>query len=230
MDFCKPEDIEKRSLEIIGGELAALRRERDSAAAATSATHAPERPHVRTPLEEAIIRRVIHTTADFDFDANMVFTHNAAEKAYNLLHGGCTVVTDTHMALAGLNKTLLSEFGGGAFCFMADEETALAAKKNGTTRAEASVDRAGALPFPLIYAVGNAPTALFRIAELHRAGTFTPSLVIASSVGFVNVVEAKELFLGLDIPAVIARGRKGGSAVAAAILNALLYFNGAESC
>jgi precorrin-8X/cobalt-precorrin-8 methylmutase len=185
----------------------------------------------RRPIEEAIIRRVIHATADFDFDANIVFTHNAAEKAYHLLHEGCTVVTDTNMALAGINKTLLAEFGGSAVCFMADEETALAAKKNGSSRAQASVDRAANLSppqagssGPLIYAVGNAPTALFRIAELHKAGRFTPSLVIASPVGFVNVVEAKEIFLTLDIPCIITRGRKGGSAVAAAILNALLNF------
>jgi precorrin-8X/cobalt-precorrin-8 methylmutase len=181
---------------------------------------------MRTPIEEAIIKRVIHATADFDFDANMTFTHNAAEKAYDLLHEGCTVVTDTNMALAGLNKTLLAAFGGSAICFMADEETALAAKRNETSRAQASVDRAANLSLPLIYAVGNAPTALFRIAELHKAGTFTPSLVIASPVGFVNVVEAKEFFLTLDIPGIITMGRKGGSAVAAAILNALLRFKG----
>ena len=221
MDYTKPEDIETQSFEIIGEELAVLRRQRKQETSDT----VPRIPN-RTTIEEAVIRRVIHATADFDFDATMVFTHNAAEKAYHLLHEGCTVVTDTNMALAGLNKTILAEFGGRAICFMADEETALMAKKNGSSRAQASVDRAAVLSLPLIYAVGNAPTALFRIAELHRTGTFTPSLVIASPVGFVNVVEAKELFLTSDIPGIITRGRKGGSAVAAAILNALLYFEG----
>jgi precorrin-8X/cobalt-precorrin-8 methylmutase len=216
MDYTKPEDIEKRSFEIISEKLAVLRERRKQDLKGRTPLH--------TSIEEAVIQRVIHATADFDFDANIVFTHNAAEKAYRLLHEGCTVVTDTNMALAGLNKTLLAGFGGIAVCFMADEATALAAKKNGSSRAQASVDRAANLSLPLIYAVGNAPTALLRIAELHKAGTFTPSLVIASPVGFVNVVEMKELFLTLDIPGIITRGRKGGSAVAATILNALLYF------
>jgi precorrin-8X/cobalt-precorrin-8 methylmutase len=214
MDYTKPEEIEKRSFEIIGEELAALRKQREGSCLSI---HTP-----RTSFEEAVIKRVIHATADFDFETNITFTHNAAEKAYKLLREGCTVVTDTNMALAGLNKTLLAGFGGSAGCFMADEETALAAKKSGASRARASVDRAARLSLPLIYAVGNAPTALFRIAELHKAGTFTPSLVIASPVGFVNVVEAKELFLTIDIPSIVTRGRKGGSAVAAAIMNAFL--------
>jgi precorrin-8X/cobalt-precorrin-8 methylmutase len=225
MDYTKPEDIETRSFEIIDKELEELAALRGQGTREASGPGMP-RPK-RTSIEEAVIRRVIHATADFDFDANTVFTHNAAEKAHHLLHKeSCTVVTDTNMVLAGLNKTRLAMFGGSAFCFMADEEIALAAKKNGSTRAQASVDRAANLPFPLIYAVGNAPTALLRIAELHKAGIFTPSLVIASPVGFVNVVEAKELFLTLGIPSIITRGRKGGSAVAAAILNALLYFKG----
>jgi len=130
MDYTKPEDIEKRSFEIIGDELSILRRQRKQE---TSGTVTP----TRTPIEEAVIKRVIHATADFDFDANMAFTHSAAEKAWQLLHEGCTVVTDTEMALAGLNKTILAGFGGSAICFMADEETALAAKKNGSTRAPA---------------------------------------------------------------------------------------------
>ena len=129
MHYTKPEDIETRSFEIISEELAVLRKQQQGASGS--------RMPVRTSIEEAVIQRVIHATADFDFDANMVFTHNAAEKAYQLLHEGCTVVTDTEMALAGLNKTILAGFGGSAICFMADEETALAAKKNGSTRAPA---------------------------------------------------------------------------------------------
>ena len=141
MEVIKPEDIEKRSLEIIDQELTALRNQREAAGSG----HSPG----RTPLEEAIIRRAIHTTADFDFDVNMIFTHNAAEKAYELLRGGCTVVTDTNMALAGLNKTSLAGFGGGAHCFMAEEETARAAREKGATRAEAPADRVIASSPPL---------------------------------------------------------------------------------
>ena len=209
--YTKPGDIEARSMALIGEELQDIRARRGTDTA-------------RSPLEEAIVRRVIHTTADFDFDENLLFTNHAADRALDLLRGGCTIITDTNMALAGINKTVLASFGGRAFCFMADEDIAQTARTRGVTRAEASVDKAAFLPPPLIYAVGNAPTALLRIAALRGSGGFSPDLVIAVPVGFVNVVEAKELCLGFDIPCIVARGRKGGSAVAAAIVNAMLYF------
>jgi precorrin-8X/cobalt-precorrin-8 methylmutase len=211
IEYTTPEGIEARSLAIIGEELKELRGQRGA-------------DNARSALEEAIVRRVIHTTADFDFDGNLVFTRGAAETARGLLRGGCTVITDTNMALAGISKRVLAGFGGKALCFIADEDVARDARERGVTRAEASVDKAArTVQPPFIYAAGNAPTALLRIAALHEAGTFCPGLLIAVPVGFVNVVEAKELCLGLDIPCIAARGRKGGSAVAAAIVNAILY-------
>ncbi|MDR2658589.1 MAG: precorrin-8X methylmutase [Spirochaetaceae bacterium] len=210
--YTKPEDIERRSFEIIGRELAERGNYR-----------------VRQPLEDAVIKRVIHTTADFDFDDNIVFTYNAAQAAFDFLRSGIDIVTDTMMALTGINKKVLAKAGGGSVhCFMADDDVAETAKRNGTTRAAASVDKAAAAGKPLLFAVGNAPTALVRIHELLNEKKLDAKLVIAAPVGFVNVVEAKELFLDAGIPCIIARGRKGGSAVAAAIVNALLYFNPAD--
>jgi precorrin-8X/cobalt-precorrin-8 methylmutase len=207
----RPEDIERRSLEIIGKELAERRNGR-----------------VKPALEDAVIKRVIHTTADFDFDDNIVFTHDAAQAAFDLLRSGIDIVTDTMMALTGINKTAFSKVSGNSarvHCFMADDDVAAAAARDGTTRAAASVDKAASLGKPLIFAAGNAPTALIRIHELINKNILDAKLVIAAPVGFVNVVEAKELFLNAGIPCIIARGRKGGSAVAAAIVNALLYFD-----
>jgi precorrin-8X/cobalt-precorrin-8 methylmutase len=206
--YIRPEDIERRSFEIIGGELA-KRGDRKA----------------RTPLEESVIRRVIHTTADFDFDDTMVFTHDAARAAFDLLRSGIDIVTDTMMAMTGINKTVFAKSGGAVRCFIADGDVAEAAKQNGVTRATAAVDKAASLARPLIFAVGNAPTALLRIHELLNRGKLDAKLVIAVPVGFVNVAEAKDLFLTADIPCIIARGGKGGSAVAAAIVNALLYFS-----
>ncbi|MDR2803634.1 MAG: precorrin-8X methylmutase [Treponema sp.] len=206
--YTKPEDIEKRSFEIIGKELA---------------ERVNRKP--RTIIEDSVVRRVIHTTADFDFDDNIIFTHDAARTGFNLLRSGIDIVTDTMMAMTGINKAVLSKSGGRVHCFMADADIAETAKRNGVTRASASVDKAAALGKPLIFAAGNAPTALIRIHELLNEGALDAKLVIAAPVGFVNVVEAKDLFLDVNIPCIIARGRKGGSAVAAAIVNALLYLN-----
>jgi precorrin-8X/cobalt-precorrin-8 methylmutase len=207
-DMMRPNEIEKRSFEIIEAELAA-RRSGDAPA--------------RSPLEEAVVRRVIHATADFDFDGSIVFTHDAARTAFGLLRSGVGIVTDTMMAMSGINKTALAGFGGDVRCFMADADVAEAAKRDGVTRASASVDKAAALGKPLIFAVGNAPTALLRIHRLLGEKRLDARLVIAAPVGFVNVAESKELFLNAALPCIVARGRKGGSAVAAAIVNALLY-------
>jgi precorrin-8X/cobalt-precorrin-8 methylmutase len=206
--YTKPEDIERRSFEIIEKELA----ERGN-----------RKP--KTAIEDSIVKRVIHTTADFDFYDSITFTHDAAQAAFNLLRSGIDIVTDTMMAMTGINKAVLSKLGGRVHCFMADADVAETAKRNGVTRASASVDKAASLCRPLIFAAGNAPTALIRIHELLNEGALDVRLVIAVPVGFVNVVEAKDLFLDVNIPCIIARGRKGGSAVAASIVNALLYFN-----
>lgn len=179
-------------------------------------------------LDEAlapIIKRVIHTTADFDYADNLWFSLGVLETALAALKDGAWVITDTNMAKAGVNKAALGYLGGEARCFIADEDVAAAAKQAGSTRAVAAVEKAAALERgkPLIFAVGNAPTALMHIVELAQAGRLNPALVIGAPVGFVNVVESKQLLEDAGIPCIVARGRKGGSNVAAAICNALLY-------
>ena len=197
-----PEEIEKRSFEMIGQELGNINLD---------------------PLEEPVIKRVIHTTADFDYLKNLKFSEAAVKIGIEALKNGAVIVTDTQMARSGINKTVLGSLGGEALCFMADEDVAAAAKTNGTTRATASMDKAAELQKPIIFAVGNAPTALVRLYELIQDGKIKPELIIGVPVGFVNVVESKELIMELDIPYIVAEGRKGGSNVAAAICNALLY-------
>ena len=198
----EPSQIEARSMEIIRSEL-----------------------KVPLPPEnEAVILRAIHTTADFDYAENLCFSPKAVELGVDALRRGTDIVTDTTMAMSGINKRVLAKFGGQIHNFIADPEVAAQAKAQGVTRASVSMERAAALGKPLIYAIGNAPTALVRLYELWQAGTLpAPSLIIGVPVGFVNVVEAKELTMEMDCPWIVARGRKGGSNVAAAICNALLY-------
>ena len=198
----KPADIEKRSFAIITEELGG-----------------------RTFPESVaeVVKRVIHTSADFDYADNLCFSPDAVEQAKAALEAGATIVTDTNMALAGISKPTLAKLGGKAVCLMADEDVAREARTRGVTRATVSMEHAAKLDGPLIFAIGNAPTALIRLHELIGEGAVSPALVIGVPVGFVNVVESKELFLGGDTPYIIARGRKGGSNVAAAIVNALLY-------
>lgn len=200
----KPMDIEKRSFEIISGILA-------------------ERGVVLPPENEAVVKRAIHTTADFDYAENLVFSENAVSVGIDALKNGCDVVTDTQMARAGVNKTALAKLGGEVHCFMSDADVAEEAKRRGITRAAVSMEKAARLQKPLIFAIGNAPTALIALDELIKAGRLSPELIIGVPVGFVNVVESKELILASGVPHIVARGRKGGSNVAAAIVNALLY-------
>ena len=174
------------------------------------------------PEQAPILKRVIHTTADFDYADNLYFSPNAVALAKEAICGGATVVTDTQMALSGINKKALARFGGEVKCFMSDEDVAAAAKAQGVTRARMSMDKAAKLGENVIYAVGNAPTALIRLRELIDGG-YRPRLVIGVPVGFVNVVASKELILQSPVPCIVARGRKGGSNVAACIVNALLY-------
>ena len=197
-----PAEIETRSMEIIQLELG-------------ERTFPPE--------ILPVVKRVIHTTADFDYAGNLVFSPGAVEKGVAALKAGCALVTDTQMARAGVNKRVLEKFGGEAMCFMSDPDVAAEAKARGVTRAAVSMERAARLDRPLILALGNAPTALVRACELLEAGELRPALIIGVPVGFVNVVESKELLLTQDVPYIAARGRKGGSNVAAAICNALLY-------
>lgn len=201
-----PEEIEKRSFEIISQELGG-------------------RPVAAE--NEPVIKRVIHTSADFDYYDNLVFSEGAVRRGIEALKQGALIVTDTQMAKAGINKTALSALGGRVECFVADEDVKAQAKANQTTRSAAAVEKAAALAEresrPVIFAVGNAPTALVRICELVSEGRLSPALVIGVPVGFVNVVESKELLLQTDVSHIAARGRKGGSNVAAAICNAMLY-------
>lgn len=175
------------------------------------------------PENELVIKRVIHTSADFDYADNLVFSPHAVQKGIEALRGGCDIVTDTQMAKAGINKTILDKLGGQVHCFMSDPDVAAEAKERGITRAIVSMERAAKLEKPCIFAIGNAPTALLSLHGQIQAGTLHPALIIGVPVGFVNVVESKELIIGANVPHIVARGRKGGSNVAAAICNALLY-------
>lgn len=174
------------------------------------------------PEQAPIVKRVIHTTADFDYADNLVFSPDAVRHALDALKGGAAIVTDTQMALAGVNKRAAEKLGCSSFCFMADEDVAREAKAQGVTRARISMDKAVRMGENVIFAIGNAPTALIRLREHIDAG-YRPRLIIGVPVGFVNVVASKELILETDVPHIVAKGRKGGSNVAACIVNALLY-------
>lgn len=205
MENVLPSEIERRSFEIITEEL--------------------DREGILLPeLEAPVIKRCIHTSADFDYARNLHFSKGAVEKALQAIRGGASIVTDTQMGRAGINKKKLETFGGQVYCFMSDEDVAQKARQDGTTRAACSMEKACGLHEKLIFAVGNAPTALIRLYELIQEGRIRPELVIGVPVGFVNVVQSKELLLSLrDIPHIVAKGRKGGSTIAACICNALLY-------
>ena len=198
----KPMEIERRSFEIIAAELGARRID---------------------PEFDLVVRRVIHTTADFDYADNLAFSEHAVLRLMEALRGGADVVTDTTMAQAGINKKALARFGGETRCFIADEDVAAEAKARGVTRSLVSMEKAARLDKKLVFAIGNAPTALLSICDLVRSGALRPEAVIGVPVGFVNVIEAKEALMRLPVPYIVARGRKGGSNVAAAIVNAALY-------
>ena len=199
-----PEQIEQRSFEIIDGEL-------------------KKRGIVLPKEQEMITKRVIHTTADFEYTDTLTFSEGAVGIARELLKKGADIVTDTNMALSGINKRSLAGLGGEVHCYMADETVAKLAKERGTTRAAVSMEMAARIQKPVIFAVGNAPTALIQIYEMMQGSDWRPAFVIGVPVGFVNVEAAKELILQTDVPFIINRGRKGGSNVAAAICNALIY-------
>lgn len=199
-----PEEIEKRSFAIISEEL-------------------KKRGIVLPKEEEMITKRVIHTSADFEYTQTLTYSEGAVPRAKELILQGADIVTDTNMALSGINKRVLALFGGEAHCFMADEQVARLAKERGTTRAAISMEMAAKLTKPVIFAIGNAPTALIQLYEMAQSNVWKPAFVIGVPVGFVNVEAAKEMILEMDVPYIVNRGRKGGSNVAAAICNALLY-------
>jgi len=203
----KPEDIEKRSMEIITSEL-----------------------NGRTWPEPqfSIVKRCIHTSADFDYADNLRFSKDAEMIGVNALRNGAHIVTDTKMAAAGINKNKLAEYGGEVHCFISDDDVVKQAKERGCTRATICMEKGAeiAKDHPVIFAIGNAPTALVRLAEMIDSGELKPTLIIGAPVGFVNVVESKELILEKDVPYIIPVGRKGGSNIAATICNAMMYYKG----
>ena len=199
-----PSEIEKESFRIIRKELA-------------------EAGKIIPEEVEPTVVRVIHTTADFEYADTLEFSEGVIQKAKAAIRSGAHIVTDTNMALAGINKKTLAGYGGEVHCFMADEEVAKQAKERGVTRAYVSMEKAIEINAPLIFAIGNAPTALASLNRLWQEKGFRPELIIAVPVGFVNVVEGKDLIRNMDVPYIINAGRKGGSGVAAAICNSILY-------
>ncbi|ACL75641.1 precorrin-8X methylmutase [Ruminiclostridium cellulolyticum] len=202
MEIMKPMDIENKSFEIISHELG---------------------DRVLDKNCEPVIKRVIHTTADFEYADNLVFSEGVIEKSVGILKAGACIVTDTQMAMAGINKAAVARCSCEVMCFMSNSEVAEQALAEGTTRAAISMRKAAEIEKPLIIVVGNAPTALIELNNLINEGKVEPKLIVGVPVGFVNVVESKELIINRNIPSIVARGRKGGSNVAAAIVNALLY-------
>mgnify|MGYP001234874229 CR=1 FL=1 len=199
-----PKDIERRSFEIITEELGDTQL---------------------IPGTEPIVKRCIHTSADFDYADNLCFSENAANIGVEALKNGAHIVTDTRMAWSGINKKKLASFGGEAHCFMSDDDVAKEAKERGCTRAAICMERGAVLAEEknIIFAIGNAPTALIRLYELIKEGKLNPALIIGAPVGFVNVVESKELIMEAGVPFIVPKGRKGGSNIAATICNAMLY-------
>ena len=203
IEYVMPQEIEKRSFSIIEEEL--------------------QLRGIMLPVEEAMVtKRVIHTSADFSYAQTMTYSTGAVETAKWLITEGADIVTDTNMALSGINKRVLARYGGSVHCFMADEDVAREAKERGVTRATVSMERAAKIEKPVIFAIGNAPTALIQLYGMIEEG-YRPAFIIGVPVGFVNVEAAKELILQTKIPHIVNRGRKGGSNVAAAICNAILY-------
>ena len=202
LENVKPRDIESRSFAIITEELGDKQL---------------------IPGTELLVKRCIHTSADFDYADNLAFSEDVVNKAIEAIKNGACIVTDTQMAKSGINKKALARYGGEVYCFMSDEDVAKEAKEKGSTRATVCMDKAAAMDKPLIFAIGNAPTALVRLYELITEGKLKPELIIGVPVGFVNVVQSKELIMETDAPYIVAKGRKGGSNIAACIVNALLY-------
>ena len=197
-------EIEKRSFEIISHELSEMQ--------------------ITLPADqEMITKRVIHTSADFDYIQTLKYSKDAVAIAKRLISEGADIVTDTNMALSGINKKYLAKFGGQAHCFMADDEVALIAKEKKTTRAAVSMEFASRIDKRVIFAIGNAPTALIELYDMIEKGIYKPAFVIGVPVGFVNVEAAKELIMETGVPYIVNVGRKGGSNIAAAICNALIY-------
>lgn len=204
LNILSPSEIEERSFQIIESEMGEVNIKKEFL---------------------PILKRVIHTSADFDYIDNMYFSDDAVEKFVEVIKSGGKIITDTEMVRSGINKKVLKKYGAEALCFMGDEDVAKEARERGITRAIVSMEKASKLNCPLVFAIGNAPTALIKLREMMDKGLVKPYLIIAVPVGFVNVVESKELIIDSGVSCISARGRKGGSTIAAAICNAMLYSN-----
>ena len=197
----KPEEIEKLSFQIIETETG---------------------PHRFPPDQWTIVRRIIHTSADFEYLETVRFHPKAIANGITSIRNGCTIVTDTNMAKVGMRERDLSRFGVSVNCYMSDPAVGETALKNGSTRAKAAVDKAVAEVEEGIYVIGNAPTALLHLVDLVRQGVGRPALIIGFPVGFVNAAESKAALMEQPLPYITNVGRKGGSNVAAAVINAMV--------
>ncbi len=196
----KPQEIEDLSFEIIAEEAC---------------------DHGFNEMEWPVVRRMIHTSADFEYIKTIRFNKDAVAKGIEAIQAGCRIVTDTNMARVGTRKKEIESFGGTVSCLISDPAVAKQAKKNGTTRALAACDVACETLGKGIYVIGNAPTALLRLIDLIKEGKAAPALVLGFPVGFVNAAESKDALMELDIPYITNKGRKGGSNIAASVVNAL---------
>lgn len=200
-----PKEIEKKSFEIIDMELQKLGKNLEID-------------------NELVIKRAIHTSADFSYAENLIFSKDVVKKSVKIFKNGCTIITDTNMVKSGINKIACEKLGIEVKCFIADEDIVQEAKKNNSTRATESMIKSKQFDGNLIFAIGNAPTALIKLDEMIKNNEINPKLIIGVPVGFVNVVESKELIMQNEkIDFIVARGRKGGSNIAASIVNAILY-------
>ena len=196
----KPHEIEAKSFAIIDAEAG---------------------PHNFGPDEWKIVRRMIHTTADFEYMQMVRISNNAVAAGIKAIRNGCTVITDTNMAKTGIRKDLLAGFGSRCECLMADPQVAEQATERGVTRARVAVEKAAQIMENGIYVVGNAPTALLHLLDMINNKAANPALVVGLPVGFVNAAESKAALVETKIPYISNVGRKGGSNVAASVINAL---------
>jgi len=208
MNYIKnPSEIEVKSFEIIQGIIDEIRPGYE----------------FKNEIEEKIIKRCIHTTADFEYLDILKISDRAVNNLIDALKSGATIYTDTNMALSGINKRKLKTLGCDIKCFVADEEVARIAKEKKMTRSMAAVEKAASEDGRKIFVMGNAPTALYKVMEMKKEGKLNPDAIIGVPVGFVGAAESKDELEKSDNEYILAKGRKGGSNLAAAIVNAVLY-------
>ena len=204
LEKLKPGDIEAKSFQLIGEELSRMGIMLD-------------------PRHEHIIKRCIHTSADMDFATNMKFSDDAVPKIKEAIKNGCYIITDTKIVQSGIDKARLDVFGSSVLCFVGSQDVVQESKMEGVTKAYISMRKAKVLDKPVVFAIGNSPTAIQSILEMNALGEFSPVAVIGTPAGFVNVEGSKENLIESGIPYIVSRGRKGGNDIASAIVNAIQY-------